>query len=485
MELLLFMQNDDWVYYKNIEYLLRGSFELFSTTGATFYIQGFLAYIFVLLTDFSWIPILTVIISLLCIWVFYLILKENLQLSQVTVILLVLLFAFNPLFVYSSIGFMTDNYSLFFMMLALYSFYKFENTNNKYWFSLFSIIVLIGFLLRQVILIFPIAAGLYLLTTQRKFHGIFQIVFAGMIYFAYSYFIPTTSEMVDYGVNPIMLLDFEHVILSTVKYSIYIAAFLLPLIVIFALNHFRSKLFRSIAILCSLIFLIVFLLRIYDFNFETFPMIENVFTRKGFFHQIYGNKPHFIGYYKIFNYWGIMAIILSVMAITSVLWGLIANTTRMSRFLSILTLGYMCLLIISPVMFDRYLLPLIGFVVLLVVESSKKFRVYEQLGLSVFIAFIFIISYQFSFDFVSSNKYVWERSQDIVRIDGASPSEIIGGRGWNRYYESDLENAKYLFSYDSSLPFDEEFDLIEEHKIEFPLNMFVDPTIFLFKSKTP
>ena len=72
-----FMQNDDWVYYLTVERFLAGDFTLEPTVGVTFYTQGFLAYIFAKIFGLQNLPVLTVLISILNVFILYIICRKN------------------------------------------------------------------------------------------------------------------------------------------------------------------------------------------------------------------------------------------------------------------------------------------------------------------------------------------------------------------------------------------------------------------------
>ena len=116
-----FMQNDDWVHYKTVENFLRNDFRLFDMVGSTFYTQGFLGFIFSKIFGIANLPFLTLIISVGNFVVFTIILQKQFKISAFTSILLGLLMFLSPLYFYSSIGFMSENFVLFFLLLGKYS----------------------------------------------------------------------------------------------------------------------------------------------------------------------------------------------------------------------------------------------------------------------------------------------------------------------------------------------------------------------------
>ncbi len=96
-----FFNNDDWVHYKTVERFLTGDFSLHPYIGSTFYTQGILAYIFSNFFGINRLPVLTILISVLNIFIFHKILNllspEKNFLKTLATLLLVL----NPLYLYS------------------------------------------------------------------------------------------------------------------------------------------------------------------------------------------------------------------------------------------------------------------------------------------------------------------------------------------------------------------------------------------------
>jgi len=113
-----FYQNDDYIYYKTIQKFQNGEFGIPSYIETTFYTQGILGLAFAALFGISSLPILTLIFSVLNFSIFTHLLNRFYTHKLSTAVLLGLILFFNPLHIYSSLGFMTDNYLLFFMLLT-------------------------------------------------------------------------------------------------------------------------------------------------------------------------------------------------------------------------------------------------------------------------------------------------------------------------------------------------------------------------------
>jgi len=140
-----FMQNDDWVYYGMVENFMKLNFTLDPLSAPTFYTQGILGTLFAWIFGLESLPVLTLIISVLCFSVFYVILLRHFNLGQFESVLVSLIMFFNPLFIYSVWGFMTENYSLFFMLLAILFYLETVKTGGRKNILLYILFIFLAF----------------------------------------------------------------------------------------------------------------------------------------------------------------------------------------------------------------------------------------------------------------------------------------------------------------------------------------------------
>ena len=115
-----FFQNDDWVYYKMVAGFLQGNFSLHPYSAPTFYTQGFIATVFALVFGTKQLPVLTLAVTAVSFFVLAKILIDHLDQKPDKAVLLALLCFFNPLSVYLTLGFMTSQYFVLFLLLTLY-----------------------------------------------------------------------------------------------------------------------------------------------------------------------------------------------------------------------------------------------------------------------------------------------------------------------------------------------------------------------------
>ncbi len=88
-------------------------------------------------------------------------------------------------------------------------------------------------------------------------------------------------------------------------------------------------------------------------------------------------------------------------------------------------------------------------------------------------------------DFVLTNKYVWQKSWEVVEKDTIYPSEVYGSYAWRKTFPNEGGQYRYFFSYDSpeiNKEMTVSYKVLEEKEIKIPLNLFVNPKIYLYKS---
>jgi len=507
-----YIQNDEYTRYRLIRNFLNGKFDLDPHIGTTFYLQGFLGTIWTMLFGIEKLEILTLLISILTFYFFTKILNKYLKRSTTESLLIGGLLLLNPLFVYSSFGFMTDNYFLPFLTLSIYFILKFDSSNKPKDFLLTNLFIILGYLVRQLSLVTSIAFFFYLLFTKRYKYAFFQLLFfVGLWFFHYNIF-PITPQMYDENISLKILLEKERTLSLIFVILTYFCAFLIPLVITY-LKKRRKKIYILLLAIPLFFFLtknfkpekISFTTRtalgeIYtSYGRGEFPYLDNVFGRRGFLQKnIVGDKYHYPGYFDLFRYWDLCSKILATILVVSILF----NLKKSINFFSIFTGGYILLLLISPKLYDRYLLPIILTGILMLVTSvtvpmpsrlrqaRKGFGWFEKITIGAFLLFYLFLNYLYLSDFYLVNKYVWNEAERIVKETDKSRGDINVNHSWRMLYPCERESRcyDYVFKYDpiEKQPRDwEYFEIIKEHKIKFPLNIYIDPKIYTYKRIIP
>lgn len=483
-----FPQNDDWVYYLNVKYFLEGNFSLHEYLGPTFYVQGFIATLFAKIFSINKLPILTLIITVCNTFLFGFIVLKHFKKSLLTTIFLSSIILFNPIYDYLAIGFMTGHYFLLFFLISLICFLQYENNNNKLYLAASFLSSFIGLNVRQVALSIPLSIGLYYFYKKRFKEGAISMGIFIAFYLYFSYIFPQTPRMIEVPLQLHHFMDFRY--LYTLCYGILLVltAYLFP--VFLATIDVKQLLQnKSKALLTTLLTVVLLVVGGIWFNPDTiswgeFPYFENTFERTGYYPRgVHGTKYQFPGIYDLYNYWDIVAkITLSAFVAYLCLYKL----KKALNFYSIYITVYIGMLVATETFYDRYLLILLPIVVFYLLSLKPTFNKLNKLLLGGFVIFLILFTYQFALDFIKVNKYIWNKSEEIVETENIEPKNIHGTNAWKLTYRNPGKYT-YFFSYDSpevNSDFATLYNLVETKEIQYPANFFINPKIYLYKLKT-
>lgn len=482
-----FFQNDDWVYYATVDNFLKGNFTLHPYSGPTLYLQAFAGAIFASAFSMAKLPLLTLFVSVANFYIFVHTLMNRLKVEALSSYLLGVIFFFNPLSLYLTWGFMTGNYFVFFLLLSFHFYFKYEETNNRRYFSLVLITAFLGLLVRQVALVIPAALAVYLFLRQEYRRSVISLLTFVFMYAFYSYMLPLTARIREVPLQFHHFLKFDYTFSLVLGMLIVLAGLLLPVFI----NAINLK--DLLADKKKLALLIILGTGIYAtanyiyypeaISWGEFPYFENTFERKGFYPRgIEGTKYHFVGIYDLYKYWDIAARVLTGFFLSYMLVFLRKKTIN---FFSIFIAVYIILMVLTHTFYDRYIVILIPATVYFLVSLKEDIKLYGKVLLTLFAIFVVFLGYQFSMDFILTNKYVWERSEQLVENNNVPREGITANNAWNLEFgrRSDI---LYRFSFDKpglNESIDCCYELIEEKEIEYPFNFFVEPRIHLYKKK--
>lgn len=480
-----FWQNDDPFYYRNVLNFLNGNFILLQETAPTFYSQGILALLWSSIFGISSLPLLTFIISILNFYIFSKIIELKFSFSKITNILIGLVLFTNFLHSYSSIGFMTDNYLLFFILLAIYYFEKFEKMGKNIYIHLSNIFSLLAFFVKQNSLVFLFATSIYFLIKKQYKDFFNQIIYLISISLFYFFIFPQTSEMKDKNFSLSKIIHFDDVFSLTYGILIICAFYTIPLILTSVFEYIKTNFDYKKIILLTILSASFFIFlnsnfRIGKMSFQEFPYFENVFERTGFYPRtIHGTKYQFRFNFDYFRYSDLVSKILVSCFISL----LILKFTKIINIYSISLFGLFFLMLFVSSFFDRYILLFIPFSIILILYFYRD-SFFSKLLLGFFVLYQFVFSYMFSIDFINTNNFIWSKSQDLVK-NGVSAQDIYATSAWGDVYGKS-SSIGYLFSYDSAevnSEIKEKFDLVEIKDFTDRASLFINPKIYLYKSK--
>ena len=183
-----FQQNDDWVYYNTVKNFLNGKIILDRHTESTLYAQAFIGTFFVKIFDINKLPVLTLLVSVLNFIIFtYTLHKFFIKKLSLSILIGLLLF-FNPLHIYSALGFMTDNYFLLFLLLTVYFVTSHLRTGKTTDLVFADTAIFLGFFTRQLTIVLPVALAITLVLKKKYKEAILQFLYSGLLVL---YFVPS------------------------------------------------------------------------------------------------------------------------------------------------------------------------------------------------------------------------------------------------------------------------------------------------------
>lgn len=483
-----FYQNDDWYYYKTVEKFLVGEFKMLNDIGTSFYAQGFLASIFALLFGLKAIPFLTLFVSTFDVLLFLLILKVN-KVKTSLVIISYLIFISFPVFSYSVLGFMTENYILFTVLVSILFFNLFLTQKKNYYFIISLFFVIVGFLIKQNVFVLFINYSIFLgIAKDYKRSSISAFLFV-LVYLFYLFLFPQTIYMKGMRLSLLPLTPTNIVFFGYTTLA-YILVISLPL---FAYFNFKFRIFHDkkfiykVLLLTGLFICFYFLYSLYS-QFKLYPYFGNTFAHLGYLYgSIDGDKPVGRGMSRLFIFYTGLAPYLISFFLTFVILNvqkILKNKLSLFYFLGFVLFHGASLVLLKY--FDRYLaIPFVLFLLSLVnlvkdVKISKivAFFTFPFLLINLYITILF------SWDFVLTNSYVWGQSEKLVKEKKVLPEDIYGNGAWiEKYHNKSISVSKYIFFYSPILSdeYKDNYNLVDTKEIK-ELNPFFEKVmIYTFK----
>ena len=490
-----FKQNDEWVYYLMVENFLKHNFILQQNVSATFYLQGMMGMIFALIFGISKLPVLTLLVSVLTFYIFCLALFNHYGVKPLETVILGLFLLLNPIFVYSGLGFMTENYFMLFFVSSLYFLISYNKRGKLKDLILTDLFIILAYFVRQFSFI-TLSAFVGNLLFRKKYKTAFNqsIVLVFLLFFNF-YVFPQTPEMYDGRLN-FSNLSSQNYIFSTL-FSIIINSlvFIFPLVLIgffnTAKNFIKNTTVKQRAINFSIIFIVIFLaffsynrmLNTKFFRDVEFPYMGNIFEVTGFFPKgPLGDKYEYLGQNYLFPYLDV----LGKFSILIFLIILIVNYKKFTSYYFLFIANFLILLLVSPVIYDRYILPLIPIFILLLYElaSESISKISSKLFMSCFLLGLLFLMYQFSMEFILTKNYIWTSALNIVKNQRAERNSLNVGNSWIRLYG--VGTNIYYYSYTMDVKKREKgvnYKAIGVLNLKFPFSFYIDPKIYLIKKE--
>ena len=456
-----FPLNDDWAYSLVVkEWLDTGIYHVSDWPAMSLFAQICWGTLWAKIFGFSFtiLRFSTLLIAAAGVYAFGAILKE-LQVTAPFRALAMGVLLFNPLFFHLSSTFMTDVPFLSTCVISSYFYLKFIQKEQLSCWLLALFFSCSAMLIRQLGLFIPLAFTAALILNYRnvKISTLILAILSILLTYAslkgYTYYldqttgIPAAFSQVD---SMSSRLNFKYIYDSAIRfggvYLMYISAFLLPILLIRFWT--KSKLFYGIfgLILLTVAFLI-------QYSWDKYPLGNTIYNLGlGVF-----TLPDMLK--KTTTFSGLdtrVLLFLKILALSGafLLSGHLANgfkrlfSFRNSSFSKeqifklgalFFVLGYAFFLIIDYYRFDRYMLPIVPFVMILILPKQKKISFFTSIFTTLFLLIMATYSIAATHDYLEWNKARWKALQ-FLENKNISPHQIDGGFEYNGWHQTHHRN---------------------------------------------
>lgn len=453
---------DDWVYTRSVELLVEeGKLEILDLSVVTLIFQVAWGALFSLFdVTFATTRLSTIVIVLLSAGALYALCRD-LGISQRRSALGTAVYLFNPLTFGLAFTFMTDPHFTALLVIAMWLYVRGlrpeQISPRTILFA--SIIASLAFLVRQQGILIPFAVGVYLLLARRWKPNVDGVRLAGLVagipaatlvlYYAWLFLIHGApeqqgaffDEMISAGIHE------SRILIARMTYieAAYIGLFALPILLgaIPALKHVRLP--RSPVARTIIVAWVVILVSggfIFAARGRHMPYIPQFAGPHGIGPtDLHGGRPWLIDG-NIVKLLTPISIIASTLFVVFVLRKIFDHTTPARSSASLMCMiGFWQVVGILPPSFhfrnwiisvDRYLLPLVPFVIVLLLWALRDSQLHLPTAwiLTALIAAFSIVGTR---DFLTFQEATWDMGR--AAISGGVPlTQLDAGASWDGYY---------------------------------------------------
>lgn len=487
-----FPLNDDWAFGKSVRiWMEEGRFTIGNwgyMTLATHLLWGIL-FTKVFGFSFTILRLSTLVSSLIGVLTLNRLI-ERLSNNQTLAFVASLTLLFNPVYFNLSNTYMTDVNFNTLLIVSVYLAYLYFQSNSKWYLLLLFFCSVALVLLRQFGLVFPIAFVISALFTQRRwlniglFSGVLILVL--LCFKAYESYLkgiipPDAGYKFSSGLGLTFKQSFDlfcyHFGLRYQSFFLFVMVMVSPLCVSLLMDSVthtgRWKTLLIALLSCYLTYHLLSGHRFFIGNVFESTMLGPETFYESYFSKIRHNAS------EGFQWLAQMAIpvlcsISLFVVLVSIRFGFLTRGIRLSTnapvFVLVFTLltGYAGMLLLVPTYFDRYLLPMISFVLIVLLVKEKASSTYQRVGGLVLFFWMFI-SIAGTHDYLQWNRLRWQAYTDI-KSEGIQPNKINGGfevNCWDEGRESWWTNYTELNDYDYLIQFGPHQKLIPKKKSMF------------------
>ncbi|MEP7170264.1 MAG: glycosyltransferase family 39 protein [Bacteroidota bacterium] len=454
--------NDDWSYSKPVYHLTHeGKFIMGDWPGMTLFSQVLWGTFFCKIFGFSFniLRLSTMLSSFMSTFLVFFLIK-GITLDKNLSFFMALVWVFNPIFFLLSFTFMTEVHFLFFSLLTLFFYFKYFGTKNTSYLVIGAFFALIATLTRQLGIILPFAFGIAQFVISKKNIKNFVFSFVPfivnlLVLYLYLFWLHVTHNLPNSFDKGGHLMEFFQKNDFSFFYSrlglvLFFLSFLFTPAIFFFIPYIKKDGFkrRIIFVIAAVVILIPAMYSAWDL----FPC-GNTFHIGGLGPRLLKDTCHGENLFPVFS-----ESILNGIRITCMISLIILMTFLISRISGIKNyfkdissspvrliklcslFAFICYLgftIFSPNYFDRYCLPLILFLLIVIVPVNGKILFKKSLpGMIALIIFGFF-NILLTHDYFSWNRTRWEALNYLMKEKNIKPDQIDGGFEFNAWFLSE------------------------------------------------
>jgi hypothetical protein len=505
--------NDDWSYATTVKYLVEnGEYYLTDWLGGPMVTQALWGYLFSLPFGFSYPALIfsTLVIGLIGVVFAYLTLRclgVNLRFA----LLISLLLALNPIYFSLSATFMTDIHFYGFFVMSIYFFIKYAANRSYYAFLIGSLAALAATFIRQFGLTITLAFLLFEIIHQRKLitKQVIYLIVANaaivLLYVIYSSWLQRAGQLTENfrSISEIMDVDIIEMgwrIVTRTGHMLHETGFLLfPLLLVFTIHHKRAIILKPKLIAAVMaIFIFPVIRTVGDFpggNIFNPNWIGPITTVDIFVYakNIAGIELQALSVlFKIISTSGALMLIM-ILAISGSEISIKRNDAKTpdnfngiklyALFILILYLG---IVMISFSYFDRYMIPVLLLLVIIVIPPQMKLsKKYLGMGV-VYLIFLSAFSILLARDYLEFNAVKWDTALGMT--DQGVHAEIIdGGHEYNGWHGASIDKMGKWdpgnYSYAISVSKLENYTVIDSVPVSLKLTPVINKFYILKNNK--
>ena len=509
-----FPLNDDWAYARSVQSIVvNRQLELDTWPAMTLIAQIGIgtAYCEIFGFSFEVLRWSTLINSLFCLLLYFLLLRKftNVFIARFASLLLF----FNPLFFSLSFTFMTEVHFQIAILASLFFFSIYiESTNNSFLVlgGLFSVIAT---LIRQPGFLVPLSFAIVLFFREKFILRKILVLLPAIISFialqGYNYWLgiayPEVEKMGGFQelLQSVYSKRPEDYIRQVVNILLYTGLFLLPLVFLFIpqvrWKNYHKQILKLLTLGLTIAFLCIYLHYFFVgnvfYNFGLGPkLLKGVdFSHSNVTPSLSKDLWRVLNYLALFGTIGGLLILLQK-PLSIKPWFSWNNkflaTSKIKMVIVLYSVLYFILLNLMPSLFDRYLIHLFPFIVILMLPNSIKGNKYLVITGGICLTLYAVFSIGATHDYLSWNR-ARKAAYDFLKIEQNIPPTFIDGgfeiNGWHQAgpdrFNSQTDKSWWFVSEDDYVIAFKELPRFRRWK-SYPFNTFFPlstDSIFILK----